>query len=169
MSEIKSLEGLHLIRLPMGGSREEIDRLLEPDFIDSVGSRAHDMLGNVEGFELIEKSDPNRPEFRCVQYVFTKKREPWAKEDERIDIFTHPLNFLTGAGYKPIRAEELPGNGDIIAYGFTLPKDPLFKLMHMGIMDRDKVLSKFNEGHVFRHPMNAIPHHFGSNALIFRK
>lgn len=170
MSEIKSLEGLHIIKLPPGGRRQELDRLLEADFVESVGARAYDMIGNVEGFELVEKGDPDRSEYRCVQYVFAKnKNEPWAKEDERIEIFTNPISFLTSAGYKPIRSEELPGNGDVIAYGFTIPKDPLFKLMHMGVLDRDKVLSKFNEGHVFRHPMNAVPHHFGTSALVFRK
>ncbi len=158
------------MKLPFGGVRLELDRLLEPDFIESVGIRAYDMIGNVDGYELIEKGDPDRSEFRCVQYVFaTNKGEPWAKEDERIEIFTDPVNFLRNVGYNPLRVGEAPTTGDVIAYGFTQPTDPFLKLMHLGVIDRDRVLSKFNEGHVFRHPVNAIPHHFGSNALVFRK
>lgn len=170
MAEIKSLEGLHILKIPSGGLRFELDPLFDPDFIDSVGPRAYDMVGNVEGFELVEVGNPKRSDFRCVQYVFARnKREPWAKEDERIEIFKDPVNFLTTVGYTPLRIGEHPANGDIIAYGTVQNGAPLFELGHMGVLDKDKVVSKFNEGHVFRHPIAGIPHHFGSQALFFRK
>jgi hypothetical protein len=161
---------LYIVNLPFSAVRQQLDPLLEPDFVDQLGIKAYDMIGNSEGFELIQRGDLQRTEFRCAQFVFaTNKNESWAKEDEHIEIFRDPLAFLEERGYHPLLRGGAPLTGDVIAYGFLQSRNPLLKLVHLGIIDKDKVISKFNEGHVFRHPKEAVPHHFGTHALFFRK
>jgi len=138
--------------LPFSALRQELDPLLEPDFIDQIGIGAYDMIANIEGFELLAPGDLGRGEFRCAQFVFaTRNREPWAKEDEYIPVFNNPLEFFNRKGYRSLLNDERPITGDIITYGFLRQNEPRFKLIHMGLVHDDKsVVSKFNEGHVLK-------------------
>lgn len=171
MSEL-AIETKPLLKivLPITPLRRELDPLFEPDFLDQMGIRAYDMMANAGKFEILAAGDLERPEYRCAQYVFaTVKRESWADPDKFIPIFADPLGFFRDKGYRSLNEEDVPTTGDIISYGFMQRSDPIFRLMHLGIVDNKSVISKFNEGHVFRHPQEAVPHHFGSHALFFRK
>jgi hypothetical protein len=93
-----------------------------------------------------------------------------ASEDQHIPIFQNPLGFLRDKGYQILYQDDSPKQGDVVAYGFVRRRDPVFELGHMGIfIGQNRVESKLNEGHAFQHPLEAIPPHFGSEALIFRK
>lgn len=159
------------IPLPLTPVRLELQRLFDPDFMEQAGINAYNMIGKLEGFKMIAPGDLQRDQFRCTQYVFaTVKREPWASEDQHIPIFENPLGFFMTHGYQILFQGDLPQQGDVIAYGFVRRRDPVFELSHMGIfVGQNRAESKFNEGHVFQHPLEAIPPHLGSEALIFRK
>lgn len=159
------------IALPLTPVRLELQRLFDPDFMEQAGINTYNMIGNLAGFEIVAKGDLQRSQFRCTQYVFaTVKREPWASEDQHIPIFENPLGFFAAHGYQILFQSDSPELGDVLAYGFVRRRDPVFELSHMGIfVGQNLVKSKFNEGHVFQHPIEAIPPHLGSEALVFRR
>lgn len=159
------------IPLPLTSVRLELQRLFDPDFMDQAGINAYNMIGNLEGFEMIAPGDLQRSQFRCNQYVFaTVKQEPWAFEDQHIPMFENPLGFFMSHGYQILFQGDSPKPGDVLAYGFVRRWDPVFELGHTGIfVGQNRAESKFNEGHVFQHPIEAIPPHLGSEALVFRK
>ena len=130
----------------------------------------------IPGIELIEPGDyATDYHNRCLQYAFgTCKGEPWAMpnedDSEHRDLWAHPLGFLQAKGYELVT---VPLAGDIVAYTQS-DEDDLREgygsFDHFGILQDDgRVVSKFAQGPVVRHPIELVPTGFGDKVYYFRK
>jgi hypothetical protein len=42
-------------------------------------------------------------------------------------------------------------------------------MKHWGVYEDGKVISKFGQGHIFKHDFDRVPNVFGSGVMFFRK
>lgn len=154
--------------------RQLIDDLIKADSI--YGRDANplfDQVAELDGIEIEERRDyqKDHPNYRCAQYAFgVRMQEPWCnpeKNDLGLDFWDDTVNFLSDKGYQV--ADEAR-DGDIVAYKprRTPDMDPT-GVLHMGIYDKGKIVSKFNSGHIFRHDVDMVPNMFGEEIVVFRK
>jgi hypothetical protein len=153
--------------------RQVIDNLISADNIYGRDANPlYDKVGNLPGITIEEKRDyqSDHPNYRCAQYVFgTVKQEPWCnmtKNDFGLDFWDNMVSYLRPKGYDVVNQAQ---DGDIIAYRYkkTTATDPT--VLHLGIYDKGKVISKFNSGHIFRHDVDRVPNAFGEEIVVFRK
>lgn len=130
----------------------------------------YDEIARRGGLDTVTHGDMKRRDYKCTQYVFaTLNKETWANEDVPSQIFRQPLEFLWRRGYEPLKRDQMPENGDIVAYGDFADQIRDFQLKHMGVVDGDGVTSKFGFGHVFHHPLHRVPADYGNEAIYLRK
>lgn len=143
-----------------------------------------DDFGQLPGFVVVEKRDAWEDMWdnqACIQYAFgSVHNEPFARQWPLPSAFIRkPREFLTTIGYEEV---DQPQHGDVVGYAAdetnlgirkwffrtTTCSLPIF--YHWGIFVGDGVVeSKWREGHVYRHPLDAIPPAWGNLAFFFRK
>lgn len=165
-----------IISLPKSPQRQQIDNLISAEAI--YGKDANplfDQVGILSGIRTVEKRDyqtDNRQresDYRCTRYVFGN--EPWwvSEKSLGLDFWDDTISFLQQKGYQVVTDE--PQSGDVIMYRYEKRNqkiDPT--VLHVGIYQGgDKVVSKFNGGHIFEHDISMVPNMFGEEALFMRK
>jgi hypothetical protein len=137
-------------------------------------------LETIEGIEvLVDEDISHNDEIKCQDYVFWNiKKEEWAKPTFRNPnpLDNLPLNdslaFLEARGYT---VEERPQEDDIVAYrGSDDEKaekhDETGQFSHFGIyLGSGKVISKWGNGPIVKHPLEIVPSTFGSRVYFLRK
>ena len=144
-------------------------------------------LPSVDGIEVHESIEGAGDKFRGGEYVFGYvMHEPWASTEEGLpkEFWRNPKRFLAQHDFFLVEGE--PKEGDIVGYaldnlGVLYPtstevanmmaekrSSPYFE--HFGILTDDgRVVSKFTVGPVYKHDMDKIPVHWGSDVYFFRK
>lgn len=137
-------------------------------------ARHYDDIAKVAGFSIVEKRNPEDDyRYRCAEYAF--KKEPWKIEGYKSEkdgitqertFWTDPEQFITERGYDKLMGT--PEDGDIIAYGLNDLNE--FVYNHFGTYQGiGKVVSKFERGHVYKHPWHLVPEAYGDQVVFFRK
>lgn len=163
-------KALRITHLPETRLRKNLSEMSTELAYRALGMRAYDVMGRRAGLHMISRGDPKRLDYRCFQFGFaTVKQEPWANEDLPLPVFAQPLEYLWRRGYEPLKESELPFDGDLVAYGTFLQDNKEFRAEHIGVVDGYGIVSKFNYGHVFYHPIEKVPGIYGDLALYFRK
>jgi|SRR3989344_1087726 len=174
-----------MLELEVTTGRLEFDRTIRSHFNPEA---IYDAISQLEGVELVERRRFEH-QTKCAEFVFNEQsQEQWLSEETEA-MWDNPLKFLQAHGYS---LEDEPMEGDIVAYACKTPEEtgigpvddqdfagfaakrkllerqpPYFQ--HFGIYRRGKVLSKFNEGHVYLHDLSMIPSNYGSQVYFFRK
>lgn len=144
-----------------------------------------DQIAHIYGLEVVESRDYGTDfdnNYRCSQFVFGKPNfdEPWCRDywNIPISLWKSP-DFLQSVNYQMV---EFAQPGDVIAYmGIhpiynslphfmrnPIPPNPTF--LHFGIYeDSGIVRSKFDSGHVFKHPALLVPSGYGNQIVCLRR
>jgi hypothetical protein len=117
--------------------------------------------------QLVERADPNRRFNRCVPYALGLCDPPAAVL--RISqvllgrVFLSPA-FLSYMVETVLQEIDRPSsaNDDLVVYAGS-------GIEHAGLVDGDRVRSKWGEGHVWRHPLLEVPANYGSSIRYFRR
>lgn len=164
----------HLDKLFKAAQRAWILRL--SNIPDKDPNAIMDEIGTLEGFSVVQQRDFLKDsEYKCAQYVFRRKTHEklWTIDhDPRafIQLFDDPVSFLPQRGYV---VADTPEKGDIVGYGLVGDRHVGYEgtyLRHFGIYQGEEmVVSKFGQGHVFKHPYDRVPNSWGSHLIFFRK
>ena len=132
----------------------------------------YDQMAQVEGITVVERRNPAQDElYKCAEYVFNMRNgETWTTqkfEGDGREFWLDNHAFLINHGYEVV---EHPQVGDTIAYGSWDPRIQKGAYPHFGIYEGDgQVISKWDRGHIFRHPWDLVPTKFGPHVAFFRK
>lgn len=171
---------------PRSGKRQQIDDLLKEDSETAYGA-----IGNLEGIE-IETGKNYKLHQSSAEFVFIEnKQESWhLPEGQTItdQLWRNGLDFLLNHDYVVVIE---PQPGDIVGYAIkdqfeNIPeayqddhaviesilkehrKPPYFQ--HFGIYEgNNQVLSKYDEGRLYKHKLEMVPNIFGTQIYFFRK
>ena len=144
-------------------------------------------LAKLPGLEIIEERDTktDQTNYRCAEYAFKVRMGlEWTKTDQN-KFWIDSNEYLTRQRFTEV---EDPQNGDLIAYAaHTIDEAyPIFDdqdfwtferrreakppyIKHVGVWENGKVISKFNEGHVFKHKLDLVPTSFGNVVHFYRR
>lgn len=112
---------------------------------------------------------------RCMNFAFGEvNKEPWAEPHKQMpkEFNADTIAFLKEHSYQFV---QLPAEGDVILYTYAGQKqmdDPNYRIgfTHYGIVDKDnKIVSKFGQGPVVKHPAGLVPTNYGKYAYFMRK
>jgi hypothetical protein len=165
------------------------------DLLRSAGTHiittqnALDTIAQLPGISIHHKGpnvdDPRTPGGEnCAALVFYDLfREPWYPSPKgklfphmRDELWFGTERFLSQHGWQPI---DDPQDRDIVVYGSELTQGSTlfgsfhpagtFRTDHFGYLHRDKVISRWENGHVFEHSIDAVPEQYGNQAFFLRK
>ena len=152
----------------------ETNRLNGSDI--SEADRIADSIAEVDGIELIRSGEYGADyDNRCMNFAFGEiNKEPWAEPHKQMpkEFNADTIAFLKQHSYQFV---QLPAEGDVILYTYAGQKqmdDPNYRIgfTHYGIVDKDnKVISKFGQGPVVKHPAGLVPTNYGKYAYFMRK
>ena len=135
-----------------------------------------DSVAEVDGIELIQSGQYGADyDNRCMNFAFGEvNKEPWAEPHKQMpkEFNAETIAFLKEHGYQFV---QLPTEGDVILYTYAGQKqmdDPNYRIgfTHYGIVDKDnKIVSKFGQGPVVKHPAGLVPTNYGKYAYFMRK
>jgi len=157
----------HLI--PTSEKRQQIDNLISAEAV--YGKDANplfDKVGELEGIEVAEARDYQKDnQFKCAWFVF-KDEDWWTSEDDLgLEFWDNTEKFLENKGYKKV---EQPQFGDVVVYRLKGDLESPSTVKHLGVFKQQgKVVSKFNQGHVFEHDIDMVPNMFGESVVAMRK
>lgn len=132
-----------------------------------------ELIGQVDGISILQRVDLESVLFyNCHHYVFDiGMGEEWCKVGESIpkSLDHDTVRFLRNKGFEMI---EKPQDGDVVAYRKRWPHSYYgrkYYTNHWGIFEDGRTTSKMGIGHIYRHPLMAIPKSFGNKIAFFRK
>ncbi len=154
--------------IPTSEKRQQIDNLISAESIYGKDANPfYDQVGKLEGIEIIERRDYQRDDrYRCAWFAF--KDDGWwtGESDLGLDFWDYAEKFLEGKGYTKV---EQPQDGDIVMYRLAKDTKSPSTVKHVGLFQGGKVMSKFNQGHIFRHDIDMVPNMFGKSVVFMRK
>lgn len=121
--------------------RSRIDGLLDKSDFDEIGK--------LPGFAIIERAE-NCKTHDCLLYVFPEYHDP--------DIIIKPIPVKLREEYKETSS---PREGDLVLYG---------DFHHIGkVVEEGRIRSQWGGGHVYEHPLMAVPHFYGAPKFYRKK
>ena len=158
-------------------SQEALDVLIQDiPFVEDPTYDVYDQIPEVgNNIIVVERrrwERDNKANFQCAQFAFGQlNNEPWAQIGRKLPdrLWTDGIQFLTEKGYQMVGE---PEPSDIVGYAELQDdtKDPIFLFRHFGKMTEDgMVVSKWNQGHIYRHAIEEIPLSMGNTVGFFRR
>jgi hypothetical protein len=135
---------------------------------DAIANSIHEL----PGVEVLQSADHiGNNNNRCAHYVFGERfGEGWAMPDEELEneIWNDAAAFLRDKGYESVTD---PEPGDVVVYSTEDPgPHGLEWIEHFAILeDNGLAVSRFGQGPVVRHPIEAVPNQYGNKVYFFRK
>lgn len=136
---------------------------------DHEADRLFDEIGTLPGVSIIERRPYFRDaDYRCAQYVFREiLREPGASvKFESLPFWDRAIEFMRGKGFSVV---DDPKHDDVIAYRYPGGDLREMTIKHWGIVRGVHIHSKFDQGHIFQHPLASVPSSYGGEAIFFRR
>jgi hypothetical protein len=123
----------------------------------------YDRIAQLPGIKVVDSSFHYEGEY-CQWFVF--KDEPWWNINDKrmaLELEGNAYNFLLSKGFRDVMN---PNVDDVVMYYPEVPAQPV----HFGIFKgKDIVVSKFGEGYVYEHPIDAVPLNYGDYYKFLRK
>lgn len=145
-------------------TRNSIDELFEKAFTgEQTWAASFGMMKSLPGFRVVDETA--YPDMRgCDWFVFKDEEWYYPVRSERMHTFVRELPaIILNRGYKEVST---PKDGDVVAY---CEQKATQGGKHFGIYQSGRVVSKFYEGPVFEHDLDAVPHYYGTLVKFFRK
>ena len=153
-----------IVLIPISERREAIDRLLE----GGGTNEAYDAIGELEGIETLETRDWRKDvdKYKCAWFVF-KDDDWWAgRDDFDLRFWIDTRCYLEERGYMKV---DEPRDGDVVLYRYKGDLSESSWVKHFGIYYNGRVVSKFNDGHIFMHDLVTVPNSYGEGVIFMRK
>jgi hypothetical protein len=172
------------MELPDSAERTLLEEKLKDAYYEGYGGgpvqmanadRIANSVAEVAGIEMVREGDYERDydNNRCGHFAFgEQKGEQWAAPGVELphEIWLETIPFLRERGYQIV---DKPTAGDIAAYTHAPPdfiKEDRGKFYHFGVVEPDgRILSKFTQGPVVKHPVDTVPVSYGRAVYFMRK
>ena len=130
--------------------------------------KAYDQIGELEGMHILHREN-ELTVFGDACHSYALKRILGASFDSSqfyAEFPNDPLDYLTRNNFQRI---EHPQADALVVYGEYSEAGGLQTMLsHYGVMRQDgSVDSKWDQGHVYNHPLEAVPVQYGSFVWFF--
>ena len=173
---LASADSISIRSLPLHPQRDTLNQFYDQITYDSSLTPAkinkiYDLIGALDGLSIFERREVTQDaatDFSCHTYALQKIVGNVPTPDDIIRFAAGPEKFLEALGYSA-------GNefvtGAFVAYCDTIEhhgKTIVRTYRHYGIVAPDQlVISKWDHGHIYKHPLNAVPARFGDHVVVF--